>query len=170
MGFIFTCIQNLPSTLAACYIKEQHLSPGLTVPPLLFQTTKRTLLFSESRPNSVISCTGYRILPFSSLLILKPFISQDSCKVSLQGFCFFDLYFYTLESQLRYPSLIPFLTLHYQTGLTLHLSGLGWIPTQVMEAPGQGCKATHQPNPKETLHVESLPATRARSTLHPLNF
>lgn len=45
---------------------------------------------------------------FLYLLILKPFICSNSCKVSLQGFCFFDLYFYTLKSQLRYPSLIPF--------------------------------------------------------------
>lgn len=45
---------------------------------------------------------------FLYLLILKPFICSDSCKVSLQGFCFFDLYFYTLKSQLRYPSFIPF--------------------------------------------------------------
>lgn len=62
--------------------------------------------------------------------------------MSLQGFCFFDLYFYTLKSQLRYPSLIPFLTLHYLTGLTLHLSGLGWIPTQVMGVPGQSNPST----------------------------
>lgn len=156
--------------MVACYVKEQHLSPSLTVHPLFLQMTEKTLVFSELRLNRVISCTGCRILLFSSLLILKPFISSDSCKVSLQGFCFFDLYFYTLESQLRYPSLIPFLTLHYQTGLTLHLSGLGWIPTQVMEVPGQSCKATYQPNPTETLHVESLPATQSRSTLHPLNF
>lgn len=156
--------------LAACYVKEQHLSPGLTVHPVHFQMTERTLLSFESRANSVISCTGCRILLFLSLLILKPFISRDSCKVSIQGFCFFDLYFYTLVSQLRYPSLIPFLTLHYQTTLTFHLSGPGWIPSQVMEALGQSCKATHQPNPKETLHGKSLPATWARSTLHPLNF
>lgn len=136
----------------------------------LFQTTQRTFLFSELRPKSFISCTDCRILVFLSLLILKLFISQDSCKVSLQGFCLFDLYFYTLKSQSRYPSLIPSLTLHYQTGLTLHLSGLGWIPAQVMEALGQSCQATHQPNPRETLHPEPLPAARARSTLHPLNF
>lgn len=100
------------------------------------------MLFPESKPNSVISCTGCRILLFLSPLILKPFISRDSSKVSLQGFCFFDLYFYTLKSQLRYPSLIPFLTLHYLTGLTLHLSGLGWIPTQVMGVPGQSNPST----------------------------
>lgn len=47
-------------------------------------------------------------LEFLYLLILKPFICCDSCKVSLQGFCFFDLYFYTLKSQLRYPRFIPF--------------------------------------------------------------
>lgn len=42
------------------------------------------------------------------LLISNPFICSDSCKVSLQGFSCFDLYLYTLESQLRYPSFIPF--------------------------------------------------------------
>lgn len=120
----------------------------------LFQTTERTSLFSELRPKSFISCTDCRILMFLSLLILKPFISQDSCKVSLQGFCFFDLYFYTLESQSRDPRLIPFLTSRYQAGLTLHLSGLGWIPAQVMGALGQSCQATHQLNPRETLHPE----------------
>lgn len=74
--------------------------------------------------------------------------------MSLQGFCFFDLCFYTLESQLRYPSLIPFLTLHHQTGLTLHLSGLGWLPAQVREEQGQSCNATHQPGPEEVLHIK----------------
>lgn len=73
--------------------KAQHLFPGWRVCPALIQTTRR-LLLSDPRLKSIISGTtvGCRILLFSSLLISKPFISQDSCKVSLQGFCCFLIY------------------------------------------------------------------------------
>lgn len=130
MWFLFTCTSNLPSMLAACYVKEQYLSPGLTVHPVLFQMTERTLLFFELRVNSIISCTGFRIPLVLSLLVLKPFISRDSCKVSIQGFCFFwFIFLYTrISIEISQPHSISDLTLSNQTDLSSLRAGLDSIP------------------------------------------
>lgn len=105
-------------------------------------------------------------LAFLYLLILKPFICSDSCKVSLQGFCFFDLYFYTLKSQLRNLSFIPFsdLFLSSQSDLQSLRTGLHSKPgyrrtraeNQSHTSPwAQGdtsCKAVWRPaNPQTSL-------------------
>lgn len=50
MWFVFTCTHNVPSYC----VKAEHLSPGLRIHPALFQTTERTLLFSETRLKSII--------------------------------------------------------------------------------------------------------------------
>lgn len=68
---------------------------------------------------------------------------------------FCDLYFSTLVLQLRYAGFIAFLlTFPYQTGMTLNLLRLGWIPIRVTRVQGQRIKATHQLFPKETFYIK----------------
>lgn len=74
--------------------------------------------------------------------------------MSLQGFCFFDLYFYTLKSQLRYPSFIPFSDLTLSSRSDPQSLRTGLHSKAGYGRTGQRIKATHHPSPKETLHVK----------------
>lgn len=99
---------------------------------------------------------------FLYLLILKPFICSDSCKVSLQGFCYFDLYFYTLKSQLRYPSFIPFsdLTLSNQSDPQSLRTGLHSKPGYGRTRAENQSHTSPQPQGDTSCKAEWRPANR----------
>lgn len=106
---------------------------------------------------------------FLYLLILKPFICSDSCKVSLQGFCFFDLYFYTLKSQLRYPSFIPFsdLTLSSQSDPQSLRTGLHSKPGYGRTRAENQSHTSPQPQGDTSCKAEWRPANPQTSLICP---
>lgn len=95
--------------------------------------------------------------------------AETAARCPFKDFAF--LIYTFIHSNLNWDILASFhfLTLHYQTGMTLNLLGPGYIPIQVMEVRGQSIKATHQLSPKETLHVkprEGQPISRPHLFAH----
>lgn len=77
-----------------------------------------------------------------NLLILKAFISQDNCRVCLQGVCFLYLYFYACSSLMKYLCFILFSL--YFSFLYVPLSNWNDPPslgTRLVSNPIQKCKS-----------------------------